>query len=80
MVARGSEVQTARVREPAARPDFKPAGASSTTRPIIINVSNKTCMQREERTYTSWGLRHIAVHQPEKEQDRVFLQRHHSKQ
>jgi hypothetical protein len=33
MVARGIEVQTARVREPAARPERKPEGASSITRP-----------------------------------------------
>ena len=71
MVARGSEVQTARVRDPAARPDCRPEGASSTTRPN--NQCFKQDLCAEERTYTSWGLRHIAMHQPEMEQGRVFL-------
>ena len=42
MVARGVEVQTARVREPAARPECNPEMASSTTRPKT-NISNKIC-------------------------------------
>lgn len=76
MVARGVEVQTASVREPAARPARKPEMASSTTRP------RKQCLKRDlyrEKTYTFWGLRHIAMHPRYMEQDEVCLARHHSR-
>jgi hypothetical protein len=80
MLARGSEVQTARVREPAARPECKPERASSTTRPNNQCFKQSLYLRAEERTYTSWRLHHIAMPQPEMEQGRVFLARHHSQQ